>query len=589
MARKMGENGPKLQIREINGHHYAYTSTSTMVDGKKKTINTCVGKWDPETGTVTPKKKRKTKAEYERIRAEMTPAMDLSRISSRNYGAVHLLDILQRRMSLGEDLRRAFGEPAKAILSCAMALTINPGPFSSIEGTFECNHLREIYGLEMPVDSRTMSDFTHTVGGCTPCIDTFFECRVKRGNGLLAWDTTTNGTYGDLDGMAEWGASKDDEHLRVVKRALATDLRGIPLMYRFYPGSLSDMATVDRLERDIERYGRKDCLFVLDRGFESGANLHTMLERGRRFVIPAKLDSDAVKSALTAFKKTKERKARVFNNHAYSVWKTKIGLKRSNRTNADGTPAYDMIFTGDGDHATEGRMNVYVCYDSKKYSDEVQNRELLIDSLQEYAGNMDSPDPVRDFKKRAGTAVKYFKVTADGRKVALEIKKKARSFNDNRAGVFVMLCSEDVSWELMMASYDARRLVEQVFDTEKEQDRRLRTADKTTLEGRYFIQFVAQILQAEIKAVLREKDVDSKYTMENVLSTLNTVNALSYGGQKALSEITKNVRRIMDLFGTEVPRTPLSGQEIMDLENLTKPVPMGEQLTGLVKKGPSGA
>jgi len=577
MARKMGEDGPKLQIREINGHYYAYTSTSAMVDGKKKTTNTCVGRYDPETQTVIPKKPRKSKAEYERIRAERTPVVDLSRISSRNYGAAHFLDALQRKIFLGEDLRRAFGMPAKALLSCAMALTINPGPFSSIEGTFECNHLRQFYGVEMSVDSRSMSEFTHTIGGNAPCIDTFFECRVTRGNGLLAWDTTTNGTYGDLGGMAEWGASKDEENLKVVKRALATDLRGIPLMYRFYPGSLSDIATVERLENDIQRYGRKDCLFVMDRGFGSGTNLHRMLECKRRFVIPAKLESKAVKSALTEFKRTKERRTLVYDNHAYQVWKTEIGLKESDRLNADGTRAYDMTFKTDEGHAADGCMTAYLCYDTKKYSDEVQNRELLIDSLQEYARNMDSANPVKEFRKRAGKAARYFTITADGRRVTLKEKGNARSFDDNRAGVFVMLCSGDVSWELMMASYDARRLVEQVFDTEKEQDRRLRTADPVTLEGRYFVQFIAQILQAEIKAVLREKDVDSKYTMENILSTLNTVNALSYGNQNALSEITKNVRRIMDLFEMDVPDKPLYNQEVMDLINLTKPVPKGKE------------
>lgn len=584
MARKMGENGPKLQIREINGHYYAYTSTSTMIDGKKKTVNTCVGRWDPETCTVTPKKPRKTKAEYERIRAEKTSTVDLSRISSRNYGASYFLNILQRRIFLGEDLRRAFGLPSKAILLCAMALTINPGPFSSIEGTFECNHLREMYGLEMPVDSRSMSEFTNSLGSNKSCIDTFFECRITRGNGLLAWDTTTNGTYGNLGGLAEWGNSKDNENLKVVKRALATDLRGIPLMYRFYPGSLSDIATVERLENDINRYGRRDCVFVMDRGFCSGANIHMMLERKRRFVIPAKLDSKAIKSALTEFKKTKGRRTCVFGNHAYQVWETHIGLKKSDRTNIDGTPAYDMTFDGDDGHAADGCMKAYLCYDTKKYSDEVQSRELLIDSLQEYARNMDSANPVREFRKRAGKAAKFFTITANGRKVTLEIKPNARSFNDNRAGVFVMLCSEDISWELMMASYDARRLVEQVFDTEKEQDRRLRTANPVTLEGRYFIQFIAQIMQAEIKAVLREKDTDSKYTMENILSALNTVNTLCYGNQRALSEITRNVRRIMDLFDMEIPKEPLFGQEILDVMNLARPVPMGKQFLDPGKK-----
>ena len=53
MARKMGPNGPKLQIREKNGHYYAYKSTSRMVDGKKKTVNECLGVYDPETGVAT--------------------------------------------------------------------------------------------------------------------------------------------------------------------------------------------------------------------------------------------------------------------------------------------------------------------------------------------------------------------------------------------------------------------------------------------------------------------------------------------------------------------------------------------------------
>ena len=77
-----------------------------------------------------------------------------------------------------------------------------------------------------------------------------------------------------------------------------------------------------------------------------------------------------------------------------------------------------------------------------------------------YARNMDEAHPVKAFRKRAGKAARYFEVKAEGRKVSLTVKKNARSFNDNRAGMFVMLCSQDVSWEVMMAAYDARRLTE---------------------------------------------------------------------------------------------------------------------------------
>ena len=574
----MGPEGPKLQIREKNGHFYAYTSTSRMVEGKKRTINEFLGRYDPETKKVIPKKVMKSREEYARIRAERDSVFDLSKIGSRSYGASYLLDSIQRRIKLGEDLHRSFGTSSKAIMTCAMALTINPGPFSSISSTYENTYLRDLYGTELSVDSRELSRFTNRIGKSDMCTDQFFECRIGRCNGLVAWDTTTNSSYSDIGGMAEWAPNKDGEHLKVVKRAMATDMRGVPMMYRFYPGSLSDIKTVERLEEDIQRYGREDAVFVMDRGFVSGSNLHDMLSKGRNFVIPAKTDSSAVKGLLTEFNRTKERKDMVHNGHAYTVWETEIGLKESPRTTVDGSPAYDMTVSSDDGHASAGRMKAFVCYDTKKYSDEVQSRILLVDSLMEYARTMDEADPVKAFKKRAGKAAKYFDIRAEGRKVILTEKKNARAFNDNRAGMFVMLCSENIDWGLMMAAYDARRLTEQAFDTEKERDRRIRTGDPDTMEGRYLIQFISQILLAEIRAVLREKDSDSKYSLEGILATLSTLNVLEYEGRRGLSEITRNVRDILKLFDTEVPKEPLYHTEMFDLSVLLDQVMRGESL-----------
>ena len=580
MARKLGPDGPKLQIREKNGRYYAYTSTSRMIDGKKKTINECVGRYDPETRVVIPKKPMKSREEYARIRAEMNPGLDFSKISTRSYGSVYLLDSLQRRMRLGEDLQRSYGTSSKALMTCSMAMTVCPGPFSSIAATFENTYLRDLYGTEIPVASQDMSVFTNNIGKSDICKDQFFENRVLRCNGLVAWDTTTDSTHSELGGMAEWAPNKDGENILVVKRAMATDMRGIPLMYRFYPGLLPDIRTVERMEEDIRRYGRDDILHVMDRGFLSGWNLHEMLYNSRSFIVPAKTDSVAIKTLLTNFKRTKEKKDMVYDGHAYTVWKTEIGLKVSHRQTVDGNPAYKMTCIGDPDHASDGRMTAYVCYDSKKYSDEIQNRILIMDSLTEYALSMDEADPVKAFKKRAGKAARYFDIRADERKVILKEKKNARSFSDNRAGMFVMLCSENVSWELMMAAYDARRLTEQAFDTEKVRENRRRTGDKETMEGRYMIQFVSQIMLAEIRATLREKDKGSKYTVESILTILSTLNVIEYNGQRGLSEITKNVRTVLKMFDLEVPKEPMHHVEMSNPMDLLGPVTIGESLLG---------
>ena len=388
MARKMGPDGPKLQIREKNGHYYAYTSTSRMVDGRKKTVNECLGRYDPETGTVIPKKPMKSREEYARIRQERDGSIDFSKIGSRSYGASHLLDSIQRRMSLGEDLQRSYAHKAKTIMACAMALAVNPGPFSSIADTLENTYLRDLYGTEMEMTPQNISEFTAALGEYDLSMDSFFESRLTRCNGLVAWDTAANRTYSDAGGMAEQASSTGGNGLNAAKKAMATDMRGIPLLFRFYPGSLSDLATVDRLLDDLKRYERTDAVFVMDSGFTSGSNIRGMIARGTHFVSPAKPDCKAVKTLLTDFRRASEKKALVYGGRAYTVWKTELGLKESGRPSADGAPAYDFTTAADADHGSEGLMAAYVCYDAEKHSDEIQNRELLIDSLTEYARNI---------------------------------------------------------------------------------------------------------------------------------------------------------------------------------------------------------
>ena len=94
----------------------------------------------------------------------------------------------------------------------------------------------------------------------------------------------------------------------------------------------------------------------------------------------------------------------------------------------------------------------------------------------------------------------------------------------------------------------------------------------------YLLQFISQILLAEIRAVLREKDSDSKYTLESILAVLSTLDVLEYEGRRGLSEITKNVRTVLKLFDTEVPKGPLYYTEMFDPSVLLNPVTKGTSL-----------
>ena len=62
------------------------------------------------------------------------------------------------------------------------------------------------------------------------------------------------------------------------------------------------------------------------------------------------------------------------------------------------------------------------------------------------------------------------------------------------------------------------------------------------------------------------------------MATLSTLNVLEYEGWRGLSEITRNVRDILKLFDTEVPKEPLYHTEMFDPSVLLYQVMRSESL-----------
>jgi len=566
MARPREGDGLKRTIRRRGEKCYAYEVTSAMIDGKKRTVSKYLGRVDPETGELLEKIPGKSSAERRKI-AEQRDIEVLKEIRVADFGAVYLLDKVQRRIGLGQDLMDSFGNAAVSMLSIAFALVQCDGVFDAVEGVLDRTWIRDMYGLKGSFDSGTLSRLTKEIGiKAQGNMEKFFECRIRRNEGIVAWDTTTHGCYSDMDGLAEFVVgNKDDEDLKQVKVGLATDKRGVPMMYRIYPGNVSDMDTVKNLSNDIGRCGGKDVLYVMDRGFCSGWNLRFMIRNGYDFVVPAKTDGKAVKKLLTSFRTAREARDLEFGGHIYRVWKTELDIVADpGRKKVDGDQAYTFIIPEDEGHATEGRLTAYVCFDSKKYSDEVQAHKSMIDGLMKAAEKIDSKDPEAEFRRLAGKAIRHFDVEAEGRKVKVSVKPKSASFEENRAGLFVMLTSEGVTWEAMMIAYDARRLTEQGFDRKKGESRRFCTSDKEAMRGREFLRFLDLILVCELSAELREAKLERKVTVEGAISSLDCVQVREYRGTRYVTEIDRRQRTMFEAFSVPIPKEAVSGELIFD-------------------------
>lgn len=564
----------KLELRERNGVYYAYTSTSEWVDGKKITHTTYEGRWDPETKTVMPKRARgkyRSKQEIAESRKELTIRDILDGIESREYGSVYLLDVVQHRSRLGRDLWHAFGDAGKGILAAAMALCLHRGSFMDIEDTMSRSMICQVYGLKNSYSSQEMSYFTHQIGLSTANIDVFFESRVSQCKGVVSWDSTTIGTWAGDNGLADYlPINKDNENIPQIKKAFASDANGVPLMYELYPGTMSDIATMKEFVNRTRSYGARDVIYVMDRGYESGEGIMFLESIGARYVIPAKIQGHALKSLLTDFKKPVQ-KAMHFEDHNYDVWETYLALTETNRKLVDGNKAWEFNrVETDPDTGNpvvpEGAVVVkaFVCFDTVAHSDEIQNFRNMLRSISKRLDEIDCKDPLSEFKKVAGKASKYFEVVADGHRLKYSVRQNARSFKEKRSGTFIMLTPKDMSWEEMMSSYNARRLVEQNFDTDKTNNGRFGTRDPVTIQGREFIRFVSLILTCELKRELR--DCNRTESVDSVLNSMAAVVAMGGNDDWHVKNICSKHRGLLEDLDIDLPSEVQTNMQIFTLD-----------------------
>lgn len=559
MARPRQGEGIKRTIRQKGDKFYAYEITSRMVDGEKRTVSKYLGRVDPVTGDLMDKIPEKTKAGREKIAKQRNIAV-LHDVEHGDFGGVYLLDAIQRRIGLGDDLNRSFGNSCVTMLAVAETLVQCHGVFDAVEGTLRRTWTRRFYGLAGSLDSGSLSHITEDIGiRARANMEKFFALRIARTEGIIAWDTTTIGVSNDMGGMAEYVVNnKDGEDQKQVKLGFATNLRGVPLMYRYYAGNVSDMDTLRLFSSDVERYGGRNVLYVMDRGFCSGWNMRYMLRNGYRFVMPAHLEWKAVKRLLTEFNGHVEKRDLEYDEHMYKVWTTEVGIRPAEgRTKVDGDQAYELTLPGDDGHGSEGTVTAFVCFDSKKFSDEVQARSKMISDLKKKAAAIDAKDPVAEFKKAAGKAAKYFDIEADGRKVRVTERRNSKSFEENRAGLFVMLATPGTEWHVMMAAYDARRLTEQAFDAKKGESPRFGTGNPDSMQGREFLRFLDLILRCEIAAEIREAGMTRTLSVEQAVSMADCVGIRGYRGEFEVTEIDKAERRIFEALDIPVPKEPV--------------------------------
>jgi hypothetical protein len=240
----------------------------------------------------------------EEERESIEPAEGLEVVGSRPLGGAWLLDALWRRLGVAEALAELLGPRrfATDVERVLFALVANRAlaPCSKLAAAEWASCDVAIPGLERMDDDqayRALDLLVEADAEAKVQEAVFFACAdlLNLEVDLLFFDTTSTYFEADPDGAAAGelgrapfralGHSKDHRpDLPQVVIGLAVTREGIPVRVWVWPGNTNDQTVIEQVKDDLRGWRLGRCVWVVDRGFSSDANLRYLTRGGGHWI-----------------------------------------------------------------------------------------------------------------------------------------------------------------------------------------------------------------------------------------------------------------------------------------------------------------
>jgi transposase len=319
-------------------------------------------------------------------------------------------------------------------------------------------------------------------------MNSFYNSLITGEDETLIFDITSlSSAYRNIDWL-EWGYNRDGLDLPQVNLGLVLSLhRHLPLYFKLFPGSISDVVTLKNLVAEVKALGISKSLFILDHGFYSENNIKEMSDANIDFIIPLPFSVNVGKGLISETNREIESPANAkrFGGDIFYVLESEIQI---------------------GDVDAYG----YVLFNKKREGLETNsfyNRSIDIECA---IDGKEFRNPVDQFKRTAGNFERYFEYTLEGKTIHLSL-------------------------------YRERDEVEKKFDDLKNELEvmPLRVQKVETLQGLLFIFFISLILRAILLRRAREAKLLDKSSIEEILMELSKLRAVKVGGKWRLTEVSK--------------------------------------------------
>ncbi|MBA7707949.1 IS1634 family transposase ISMac12 [subsurface metagenome] len=502
--------------QKVGNHIYVYEAEGYWDKTKKQSRQhrKYLGKKDPKTGKII-----STNRGYK----------------SWDYGNTYFLNIISKQIGLEKILKQIFPDNWRDILACAFFEISEKKSLYLCKPWLECTHQET---NTKNLSSQRISELLEEIGKSEEARSQFFKAWAEKykKNKFIIFDITSFSSYSKKLELIEPGYNRDKEKLPQVNfGVIYGEPFSLPLFYTKYPGSISDVKTLQNMVEYLEWLKLTNSLFVLDKGFFSSYNIKKM-EKNMKFLIPLPYSN---KNALELVKKhnvklgSYSNSFQLNNNILYCI-KDEIEI---------GGEKYNAYIYLDESRRVEKR-NIFL-----KKMLEVESIVKNIDCKNKEELDTFLTEHIKGWKN-------IFQILERSGKIKLRKKEKGINSYLERLGTFILVSNKNIDRKEALYFYRRKDVIEKFFDNIKNDinRKRLRVHKQETFEGRLFVDFIALIIYSWIKRIMRNEGINKSHTVQELIYEFKKIKLIQIGEKKRIiTEVSKKQRDLLEKFNIKPP------------------------------------
>jgi len=489
--------------------------------------------WDKE--KKQPRQKRIYLGRKDEVTGEVKTKKKKIPVGSYSIGSLHFLKEICKQSNLFKVIKKVFQEDYEQILHLCFFKIIKKEPYYFYQSWCEESYILK----DTFLNPLSVSKLLGEIGQDERNIQNFFYEWIKENktSGAVMFDITSISSYGTKNEFLERGYNRDKEDLDQINLGLLTKASdqkniGLPVCYRIYPGSITDVVTLKNITDLVKKYKLNlDCL-VMDKGFYSLENIKEMSIKGLKYIVPMSFSTKLSKEVLIDLNKKilSPSSSFVFSESVYSHAKKEILIGNT-------------------------KCFAHVYLDKKRRASQ-ENR--LIKKISELEDKFSKKQ-----YSTANEAKTYLEETLKSRKKYFDILKKNSKFSISRnekvfegeilkmGSLILITNSSDMNRDDILSLYRKKDCVEKVFLSFKHDvnEKRSRTHSLINMRGSMFVNFLSLILITWIDHVMKEKKLYKKMSKGELYKILDRLKLYELATDETmLGEISKKQKDIFSAF-----------------------------------------